>query len=283
MVLEASFAWVVMGLAAPMAARMQDEPGAGEYKALVSEFEAAREKFSKLYQSAKTDEERQKAMETYPRPEAFAPRFLEVARKHPKSPAALDALVWIVSGCRSGPELLQALSAIAGDHIENEKIEQVCEELLYSFSDEAEKLLRKALDRSPHKAVQGKARFALAKVLQRRSSFARPLKERDETGKAIEKDFGPDFTDRLGRLNADDLGREAEKLLEQAIEKYGDIPFGGKNRSLADAARGELFELRNLAIGKVAPEIDGEDIDGKPLKLTEHRGKVVVLDFWGNW
>ncbi len=25
------------------------------------------------------------------------------------------------------------------------------------------------------------------------------------------------------------------------------------------------------------------EIDGKPLKLTEHRGKVVVLDFWGNW
>ncbi len=283
MVLEASFAWVMVGLAAPVAARVQDEPGVGEYRALVGEFDAAREKFSKLYQSAKTDEERQKAMEAYPRPDAFAPRFLEVAQKHPKSPAALDAFVWIVSGCRSGPELKRALSAIAEDHIESEKIEQVCEKLLYSFTDEAEELLRKALDRSPHKPVQGKARFALAKVLQGRSSFARHAKERDETARAIEKDFGPEFTDRLGRLNTDDLGREAEQLLERALEKYGDIPFGGKNRSLADAARGELFELRNLAIGKVAPEIEGDDVDGKPLKLTEHRGKVVVLDFWGNW
>jgi cytochrome oxidase Cu insertion factor (SCO1/SenC/PrrC family) len=37
------------------------------------------------------------------------------------------------------------------------------------------------------------------------------------------------------------------------------------------------------AIGKPAPEIEGEDIDGNPFKLSDYRGKVVVLDFWGNW
>jgi cytochrome oxidase Cu insertion factor (SCO1/SenC/PrrC family) len=39
----------------------------------------------------------------------------------------------------------------------------------------------------------------------------------------------------------------------------------------------------NLAIGKMAPEITGDDIDGKPFKLSDFRGKVVLLDFWGNW
>jgi hypothetical protein len=38
-----------------------------------------------------------------------------------------------------------------------------------------------------------------------------------------------------------------------------------------------------LEIGKVAPEIEGEDIDGQRFKLSDYRGKVVVLDFWGNW
>jgi Tol biopolymer transport system component len=37
------------------------------------------------------------------------------------------------------------------------------------------------------------------------------------------------------------------------------------------------------AIGSVAPEIEGEDIDGEPFKLSDYRGKVVVLDFWGDW
>ena len=38
-----------------------------------------------------------------------------------------------------------------------------------------------------------------------------------------------------------------------------------------------------LAIGKAAPDITGEDIDGKEFKLSDYRGKVVVIDFWGHW
>ena len=36
-------------------------------------------------------------------------------------------------------------------------------------------------------------------------------------------------------------------------------------------------------IGMLAPEIEAEDIDGIPFKLSDYRGQVVVLDFWGNW
>jgi hypothetical protein len=36
-------------------------------------------------------------------------------------------------------------------------------------------------------------------------------------------------------------------------------------------------------IGNLAPEIEGEDIDGQRFKLSDYRGKVVVLDFWGHW
>jgi peroxiredoxin len=33
------------------------------------------------------------------------------------------------------------------------------------------------------------------------------------------------------------------------------------------------FEQRELAIGKVAPEIEGEDADGVPFKLSDYRGR----------
>lgn len=36
-------------------------------------------------------------------------------------------------------------------------------------------------------------------------------------------------------------------------------------------------------VGQTAPEIAGEDVDGKEFKLSDYRGKVVVLDFWGFW
>jgi hypothetical protein len=36
-------------------------------------------------------------------------------------------------------------------------------------------------------------------------------------------------------------------------------------------------------IGEFAPEIEGEDIEGSPLRLRDYRGKVVAVDFWANW
>ena len=36
-------------------------------------------------------------------------------------------------------------------------------------------------------------------------------------------------------------------------------------------------------VGKPAPEIKGQDINGKKFKLSDYRGKVVVLAFWANW
>jgi thiol-disulfide isomerase/thioredoxin len=36
-------------------------------------------------------------------------------------------------------------------------------------------------------------------------------------------------------------------------------------------------------VGQTAPEIDGEDMAGNRMSLTEHRGKVVVVVFWASW
>lgn len=38
-----------------------------------------------------------------------------------------------------------------------------------------------------------------------------------------------------------------------------------------------------LEIGSVAPDIEGADLDGVAFKLSDYRGKIVVLDFWGDW
>src|SRR5262245_35511516 len=38
-----------------------------------------------------------------------------------------------------------------------------------------------------------------------------------------------------------------------------------------------------IEVGQIAQDISAEDIDGVPFKLSDYRGKVVVLDFWGHW
>ncbi len=75
--------------------------------------------------------------------------------------------------------------------------------------------------------------------------------------------------------------------LQTIIDKYGELEYfnSGMQRgdTYGEVATNHLYELRNLSIGKVAPNIVGEDLDGIAFELEDYRGKVVMLDFWGHW
>jgi peroxiredoxin len=45
----------------------------------------------------------------------------------------------------------------------------------------------------------------------------------------------------------------------------------------------QLDELRALAVGQVAPDIVLPDPSGKTTKLSDLRGKYVLIDFWAAW
>ncbi|QVL30355.1 TlpA family protein disulfide reductase [Telmatocola sphagniphila] len=45
----------------------------------------------------------------------------------------------------------------------------------------------------------------------------------------------------------------------------------------------KLEAIENLAVGKPMPEIISKDLDGKSVKLTDYKNKVVVLDIWATW
>ncbi len=64
------------------------------------------------------------------------------------------------------------------------------------------------------------------------------------------------------------------------------VQFDDFNIEIPPAYAGD-FNLDGMevgvAVGKLAPEIEGEDLDGIPFKLSDYRGKVVMLDFWGDW
>jgi hypothetical protein len=100
------------------------------------------------------------------------------------------------------------------------------------------------------------------------------------TARVQERRYGSGY---LARLKADRRKLEAEaiQLFHELAEKYGDQKHRGK--TLGEYARAAIFEIQGLGVGKPAPDIEGEDIEGRRLKLSDYRGKVVVLDFWGHW
>jgi hypothetical protein len=79
------------------------------------------------------------------------------------------------------------------------------------------------------------------------------------------------------RSGGEDYIAEAEKF----IAEYPDFEING--RKVAQGLEERIKAAKLIGIGKEAPEIEGEDLDGKKMKLSDYRGKVVVLDFWGDW
>lgn len=61
----------------------------------------------------------------------------------------------------------------------------------------------------------------------------------------------------------------------------------GKEEGLNDILKKWIsdlsYKVSNLVVGCEAPEIEGVDHAGKKFRLSEYRGKVVLLPFWGFW
>lgn len=54
------------------------------------------------------------------------------------------------------------------------------------------------------------------------------------------------------------------------------------SRMGADFAKA-MNEIRALSPGAIAPDFTQNDINDKPVKLSDFRGKYVLLDFWASW
>jgi hypothetical protein len=264
-----------------------DAPSGGiraEYEAIIKEYNDAQAAFMKEYQTAKTDEERQKLFtEKYPKPQKYMGRLMELARKAPKDPVSGDALIWIVQfGQGQDQELMtEALDRLLADHLDHPRIGQLTSQLAYGVQSKESEFLQTLIAKSPSRDVRGRAMFALAMRIEMEIRMVEFMKNDPVMRKRLREVYG-DRMEELEKKGVAQLEQEAEQLFERVREEYGGVK-SDRGRTLAEQAERSLFALRNLAVGKVAPEIEGEDLDGKPMKLSDYRGKVVVLDFWGDW
>lgn len=71
-------------------------------------------------------------------------------------------------------------------------------------------------------------------------------------------------------------------LLVAGVSVAGYFAFRGK-KGVEVVNRPPVTGGQGFNVGQMAPDINGEDLDGVRFKLSDYRGKVVVLDFWGHW
>jgi peroxiredoxin len=268
---------------------------AEQVETLIKQHEQAMASLRKLAEAAKTEEEEQKLMAFFPDPDLWAALLLQIAQQHPKDPAAVDALIWVVRNTRSRPSETDSLCAkarkvLVRDHLASPKIGPFCRSLMYAeYDPEAVPLLRQVLEQHRDKQVQAQAAFTLAKLLQRRASAAKFVQNpaNEQMLVAYTKNYGAEAIADLKRSNADSQNKEAESLLERLTQDKDFaatvITKGESTFTIGAMAGHELFGLRYLVSGKPAPDIVGETIDGNPLKLSDFRGKVVVVVFCGHW
>jgi peroxiredoxin len=73
-----------------------------------------------------------------------------------------------------------------------------------------------------------------------------------------------------------------EKGLAALKKMQADFPQSPLAKT-ADSMIASLEAQRAFAVGKVFPDFAEQDLNGKPLSITNYKGKVVLLDFWATW
>ena len=172
-------------------------------------------------------------------------------------------------------------------------------------SEKTEAFLRRALQDGRSKTIKAAAAYNLARCFQRLSrahQLSREIEQKERllnyerywklvVTPYLQKDFPLDE-----ELNS----AKIDRLLRLIADEYADVPATdwkrpgpsrmfveltpfSKPKTYGDLATAMTFELNNIIPGKEAPEIDGSDADANRFRLSDYRGKVVLLTFTADW
>ena len=117
--------------------------------------------------------------------------------------------------------------------------------------------------KNPDHKVQARAAKQLARSRRNAADAAAKWKDDPDARGQVEKARGKEFVEKL-IAHADVYKKEADEMDAALKDRYGDV-------------------YPDLSVGKEAPEVVSQDLDGKEVKLSGLRGKVVVVDVWATW
>ncbi len=285
-------------------------------------YEAANREFSKFYRGSTIPEEDQaKAAKVQPDFPAVVRRIADLAAAAPNSPAVRDAMLWVIrKSCDRAPyagEFAIASTWLVRHFGDDPDTIRVGLDLDNWPTANRDNLLLCFYASAKSRESKGLARLALAQYLHRKTTLAegarkvegRPTYTHDDLVRAdgtlyTEKEVMPDddyaYLLHLKQCDANYLRAEVERLYEEVIAEYGDVPYmtardrllealltrpeptwngrpltaedkqkmaagiARRRSTLGQVAQARLDDWLNLAVGKLAPKSRGSTVTANP-------------------
>ncbi len=239
------------------------DPLQAEFANLQKEYFAALNEYYKPYEAAKTEEESLKIkLDPEKNPaKQFLPKFQALAKKAESNPAVgvqAEAMVFDMAISNNDRKAADAsLKTLFGKYANETGVVRA----LYGLQQYNNTFLMGKGGVPETEWILGKLKDFQAKTTNRENQASALMMQAEVFAPA----YGPMVDAKKG-----------EAILHELKNKYGDTRAGKR-------ADGRLFVIANLNVGQVAPDFEVTDENGKSFKLSDYRGQVVVLDFWGFW
>ena len=213
-------------------------------------------------------------------------KLLAIIEENPEDPEIVRAINWILANARNDEQHRCVIEFLNNDFFESEHIAEVLPVLIHGYPDQSSlNLVQRLSQHSPHERVKAVATMASVMAHQTMVRFVRFLNKPKWTERM--KSF-IDATTLRHYQTAVDRKFDFESTLQQLIDQSGEFTFGPSvegqpSETIHEMASDMLFSIQHLKVGKPAPNITGTDLDGVAFSLDDYRGKIVMLDFWGDW
>jgi hypothetical protein len=274
-------------LAAVVPAQAADAsaPKLAEYDKLVAEYTAAQKAYADAMKSLIASEEYKAAVEAKdnkkvnelrgavarPDTKVFGPRAIELADQY-AGDASIRVLAYAAANFADKDTAKAIGERIEKSHLKSAKLGDLLENAMALQrglgEEEGNKLLDRVIAENPHALPKAWAKYWQGQTINNKASSAFSQVQRKKDATDEEKAKAKEEKDKAAE-KADALFAEAAKL----------------SAGTEQAARlgAPVFEKERLQVGMEVPEVAGEDPDGVAFKLSDYRGKVVLLDFYGFW
>jgi thiol-disulfide isomerase/thioredoxin len=242
-----------------------DAPVADQVAKMTSDFAALEKSFHEELVAAKRDDAKiTEANRVYQQKwREAADTVTALVRKHPDDPAALDGILLLTGDMRW--TLDAELTQLALRRKADPRMGRLCFNLKYRGDEPwAISIVEAVSESNPSREVKAQVVFCRGcQYYESAFPYGRTVPE-ERKAPLVEK---------------------ARRYFGEAA-KFDDAKTPDGKATIALKARHELNRLDNLPnlkVGGIAPEIDGKDLEGNRLKLSDYRGKVVLVVFWGSW